>query len=116
MKITRIATAPEGHTRFHDEDIPLVPQGTIGRLSALLPAAGLVFRETDSTYDYDWHPAPRKQWVILLDGEIEIETGDGAKRRFRGGDVLQLEDVHGRGHRTRQLSTGVRHSLFIPIE
>jgi hypothetical protein len=116
MKVTRIATGPDGLTRFHDEEIPLVTSGTIGRLSALQPAAGVVFRETDASYDYDWHPTPHRQWVVLLDGEIEIETGDGATRRFGAGDILQLEDTAGRGHRTRQLSSGVRRSLFIPFD
>lgn len=35
----------------------------------------------------------------------EIETGDGEKRRFRGGDILLVEDVTGRGrHRTRRVN------------
>lgn len=116
MRFTRIATGPDGRTRFHDEDMPVTPGGTIGRLSTLQPVVGLQFRETEASYDYDWHPAPRRQWVVLLDGEIEIETGDGARRRFSAGDVLQLEDTAGLGHRTRQLSPGTRRSLFIPIE
>lgn len=115
MNATRIHADADGVTRFEDITIPLHDAGDIGRLSADLPAGAVVFRETDDTYDYDWHPAPRRQWIVLLDGRIEVETGDGEIREFGSGDILLLEDTQGRGHRTRQLSAGVRRSLFIPI-
>lgn len=115
MNATRILSGDDGATRFDDIEIPLRDAGDIGRLSADLPAGAVVFRETDDTYDFDWHPAPRRQWIVLLDGRISIETGDGEVREFGGGDLLLLEDIEGRGHRTRQLSSGVRRSLFIPI-
>jgi hypothetical protein len=116
MRTTRIFTGSDGLTHFETLEIPVAHAGTIGRLSERLPAQGIVFRETDGAYDYDWHPAPQKQWIILLDGLIEIETGDGSIRRFGGGEILLVEDTAGRGHRTRQLSPGVRRSLFIPTE
>jgi len=115
MKITRIYSDSDGITHFEDREIPLVSAGEIGRLSDPHPGSGLIFRETDGSYDYDWHPAPRQQWIVLLDGLIEIETGDGSKRQFGAGAILLLEDTAGRGHRTRQLSAGVRRSLFIPL-
>ena len=115
MKVTRIYADTDGVTHFADLEIPLQGAGDIGRLSTLQPGNGVIFRETGANYGYDWHPAPRKQWIILLDGEISIETGDGSIRRFQAGDVLRLEDTEGRGHKTRQLSAGLRRSLFIPI-
>lgn len=115
MNATRIHADAEGATRFSDIEIPLQDSGEIGRLSGDLPAQAIVFRETDASYDFDWHPAPRKQWIVLLDGLIEIETGDGEIRQFGGGEILLVEDTEGRGHRTRQLSQGIRHSLFIPF-
>jgi hypothetical protein len=115
VNATRIHADADGVSRFEDIDIPLADAGEIGRLSADLRAGAIVFRETEASYDYDWHRAPRKQWIILLDGRISIETGDGVVREFGGGDILLVEDTQGRGHRTRQLSAGVRRSLFIPI-
>jgi hypothetical protein len=115
MKVTRIYADEEGVSHFADFDVALEPGGEIGRLSSPLPGYGVIFRETESSYDYDWHRPPRKQWIVLLDGEISIETGDGATRTFRGGDVLLVEDLHGRGHKTRQTSPGKRRSVFIPI-
>ena len=73
------------------------------------------FRENDSGYDYDWHHAPQRQLIVLLDGEIEIETSFGERRRFRGGEIILVEDTHGAGHRTRSITSGPRRSLFIPL-
>ncbi len=114
MRATRIFSGSDALTHFEDFEIPLAGAGTIGRLSERLPASSVIFRETDGSYDYDWHTAPQKQWIILVDGRIEIETGDGSIRQFGAGEVLLVEDVTGRGHRTRQLTPGIRRSIFIP--
>lgn len=115
MKATRIFADTQGVSHFADFEVALKLGGDIGALSQPFPGNAVIFRETEPTYDYDWHRPPQKQWIVLLDGEIAIETGDGATRTFRGGDVLLMEDLHGRGHRTRQTSPGTRRSLFIPI-
>lgn len=116
MRVTKIATGADGETHFSDIDIPLADAGSIGRLSDIVPATRVVFRETPADYDYDWHPAPRRQYIVLLDGHIEITVGDGETRRFRGGDVLLVEDTDGRGHRTRTVDGTMRRSLFIALD
>ncbi len=116
MRITRIYTDAGGDSHFQNVDIALKDAGEIGRLSAKLPAKSIIFRENDADYDYDWHTAPEKQYIILLDGEIEIEVSDGEKRRFRGGDVLLLEDTTGRGHKTRVANNQPRRSVFVTLE
>ena len=115
MKATRIYADPQGVLHFADFEVALEAGGEIGRLSSPLPGNRVIFRETEPSYDYDWHRPPQKQWIVLLDGEISIENGDGETRTFRGGNVLLMEDLHGRGHKTRQTSPGTRRSLFIPI-
>jgi len=97
-------------------EIPLKDAGEIGRLSERVPASGIIFRENDANYDYDWHTAPARQYIIMLDGEIEIEVSSGHKRRFRGGDVLLVEDVSGRGHKTRVTNNQPRRSIFVTLE
>jgi hypothetical protein len=115
MRVTRIHAGSDGETHFEDVEIPLREAGRIGRLSERFSAKAVIFRETAADYDYDWHPAPERQYIVLLDGEIEIMVGDGETRRFRGGDVLLVEDTEGRGHRTRTVDGRVRRSLFIPL-
>ncbi|HEY5895549.1 MAG TPA: hypothetical protein VIT91_20200 [Chthoniobacterales bacterium] len=115
MKITCVENDADGRSRFREWDIPLVPSGDIGALSALVPVTGVIFRETGGDYDYDWHRAPQRQFIVLLDGEIEIETGSGEIRRFRGGEILLVSDTEGRGHRTRSVDGRLRRSLFLPL-
>ncbi len=115
MKVTRVYSDASGESHFLDKEIALHDAGQIGRLSDLQPAAGIIFRKNDATYDYDWHNAPQKQYIIMLDGEIEIEVSSGKKRTFRGGDILLVEDVSGKGHRTRTVNNQPRRSIFVTI-
>lgn len=116
MKITRVYANAEGESRFDEVDIALEDAGTIGRLSRRFPVRDIIFRENDSDYDYDWHCAPQRQYIALLDGEIEMETSDGEKRRFTGGDIILVEDTTGRGHRTRTVNDQPRRSIFVTLE
>lgn len=115
MHVTRIFADADGETHFARLDVALVDAGTIGQLSERLPATGVIFRVTPPEYDFDWHPAPQRQYIVLLDGEIEITVGDGETRRFRGGDVLLVEDTEGREHRTRTVDGRPRRSIFITL-
>ncbi len=45
--------------------------------------------------------APQKQYIVLLDGGVEIETSLGEKRKFQTGEILLLEDTTGKGHKTK---------------
>ena len=45
----------------------------------------------------DWHPAPRRQYAVIMKGVVEVTAGDGEKRRFGPGMVVLLEDTTGDG-------------------
>lgn len=115
FSITRIYSDSNGHSRFEDLTLPLHDAGEIGKLSAALPVKTVIFREVEATYDYDFHNAPQRQYLVLIDGGIEIETSLGEKRQFNTGDVLLLEDTEGKGHRTKNLLQKKRKSLFITL-
>lgn len=115
MKISRIYPTPDGETHFDEVEYPLNDKGDIGLLSDLIAVNGLIFRQTPADYDYAWHNAPHRQFVVMLDGHVEITVSDGEKRQFRGGDVFLLEDTTGRGHHTRELSGKPRRTLFIRV-
>ncbi|RDC55187.1 hypothetical protein DU508_18600 [Pedobacter chinensis] len=115
FKITRIFTDSEGESHFQDINIPLNESGEIGLLSEAQNADSVIFRKVKSSYNYDFHCAPAKQYIILLDGAIEIETSTGEKRSFFAGEVLLVEDTWGKGHRTRNLRPQVRSSIFITL-
>lgn len=115
MHITRIYNTPNGTSHFENVDIELTEAGEIGSLSERFAVSGIVFRENPSDYDYDWHNAPQRQYVVMLDGNIEIEVSDGEVRRFTGGDILLVEDTTGRGHKTRTVDGKSRRSVFVVI-
>ncbi|MFA4876390.1 MAG: cupin domain-containing protein [Methanoregula sp.] len=62
----------------------------------------------------DWHPCPARQFLALMSGTVEMETTDGTIRRFVPGDLVLLEDTSGRGHVTRNLSSGYSTFFVVP--
>ena len=96
--ITRVYSDSNGDTRFEDISIPLQDAGEIGKLASGLPVSSIIFREVEAAYDHNFHDAPQKQYLIRVNGGIEIETTFGEKRQFKSGDVLLLEDTEGKGH------------------
>jgi len=116
MTIVRLYTGTDGKSHFEDLQVPLKDGGRIGFLSEKIRATGVLFRETGGDYDYDFHTAPRRQYVVNLQGEVEIEVGDGTKRILRSGEVLLAEDTTGQGHISRAVGGKPRKSLFITLE
>ena len=113
--VTKVCSDSNGDSHFDDVEIPLVEAGSVGRISEVLPANGVVFREVEPSYDWNFHTAPQKQYIVLLDGEIEIETSLGEKRTFKAGEVLMVEDTTGKGHKTRNIHPIKRKSIFITL-
>ena len=115
FQVTRVYSDSNGDTRFEDVSISLIDAGKIGKLSEGFPVSSIIFREVEASYDYDFHNAPQRQYLILIDGGIEIETTLGEKRQFQTGEVLLLEDTDGKGHRTRNLQPKKRKSVFVTL-
>jgi hypothetical protein len=117
VRVTRIFTGTDGESHFEDLDIPLRDFGAVGAMSEPIGVTGLVLRETGPDYDLDWHHAPRRQFVVMLSGGlVEIEVGDGSRRRLGPGDILLAEDTTGRGHISRAVDDQPRVSLFITLD
>ena len=45
------------------------------------------------------HP-PTRQFVVCVDGHLEVTASDGEKHSIGPGDCLLMEDVDGKGHRS----------------
>lgn len=113
--VHRIYSDAAGDTHFDEVTIPLKENGMIGSLSNAIAVDSIIFREVEPSYDWDFHTAPQRQFIILLDGEIEIETSLHDKKNFSGGDVLLVEDTTGKGHKTKNLKPTKRKSIFITL-
>lgn len=116
MKLTRIYAGADGESHFGDFELELKDAGDIGRLTPLQAATGIIFRETSGDYDYAWHNAPRRQYVVILEGEVDFTVSDGETRRFGGGDAVLLEDTTGKGHYSRAVNGQARKSIFITLD
>ena len=116
MKLTRIYTGDDGESHFSDEEIPLKDQGHVGQFSEWAKATGVLFRAVQGDYNYDFHCAPRRQYIVNLTGSVEIEVGSGDKRVFGPGDIMLVEDTHGHGHISRAVNNENRTCIFISTD
>ncbi len=116
MKYTRLYTGPDGLSHFQDIEVPLTSGESGQYLSELIKATGVIFRVTGADYDYNWHNAPRRQFVVNLEGGVEIVASDGTTRRFGPGEIFLAEDITGKGHISRAVNNQPRKSLFIALD
>jgi hypothetical protein len=111
----RIYAGPDGESHFEDIDIPLTGQPGGSEYSDLYPATGVIFRRSPADQLLDWHPAPRRQFVITLSGGAEVEASDGEIRHIGPGTIMLADDTTGKGHITRGRGTEERLSIFVPL-
>ncbi|MFC1922137.1 hypothetical protein ACFLY4_02520 [Chloroflexota bacterium] len=119
MKITRFFTTEHGESRFSEIDIPIDYRredydGNVIFLSKAFNSPRVRFVELPEGYDQGWHNAPRRQFVILLSGVVEVQTSDNQIRQWGAGDVVLADDVSGKGHQTRAIDGSVR-MVYVPI-
>ncbi|MFM9881569.1 MAG: hypothetical protein ACKVQT_00960 [Burkholderiales bacterium] len=115
MRIHNLYTDANGESHFRDIEVDWVEERRGSKLSKRLPATGIIFRETSAEYDLDWHPAPRRQYIVNLDAGVQITASDGEVRIIGAGEIILVEDITGKGHLSKGLGK-MRHSLFIPID
>ena len=92
MKIVRLYTGTDGESHFEDIEVELKSIRHM-MASELVPAHGIIFRTAPADHYSPYHPAPKRQYVITLCGQVEIETGDGTIRRFGPGDVMLAQKI-----------------------
>src|ERR1700692_3958175 len=119
MKIVRFASASDGGSQFVELGIPIdnAPPDAYGSTvhrSSILPAQSTMVTEMPEGLYQDWHPASRRQLLIVLSGTLEVETSDGRKHRCSSGEVFLADDVGSRGHRTRTIG-GPARVVFVHL-
>ncbi len=112
MKVTRIFADDDSETYFEDLDIRFDSERP-GAYSNTLPVERFFLRTFPAGHVVDYHVAPRRQWVIIASGVIEIECAGGC-RRFSGGDILFMDNLEGRGHITRGVE-GTWVLAYLPV-
>lgn len=110
MGTFRLYTGADGQSHVEPVDLAKATEWTKG-----IPTKDITFREWPVGRDLDWHPAPRRQFVIILSGRLEIGLGDGTKHVFGPGDARLVEDTTGKGHTTRVLGNERCVTATIPL-
>jgi hypothetical protein len=110
VKCTRIYTDTHGESHFDEVRIELqptdfAPPASPMHASDFFAATQYGFLSSDTGWFGDWHPTPKRQIAFFLGGALEIEVSDGETRRFGAGDVVLVEDTHGKGHTSRTIET-----------
>jgi hypothetical protein len=119
----RLYTGADNETHFDDVNVTFVYQDYGTKIptvwfpqDGIMEAAGFHFVSMPAGWDGgDWHPAPRRQFIIPLSGEMEFEVSDGERRVFGPGDILLVEDTTGKGHISRMVSSSLGVFAVVPL-
>jgi hypothetical protein len=107
MKIMRVYSGSDGQSHFDEIEV---------ESEKLQPAEGIIFRHVPPDYLNTWHTAPKRQYVINLSGESEVEVGDGTRRRLGPGDIYLADDTTGQGHISRAIGSQPRVFVTIAVK
>ncbi len=83
-------------------------------LESLKTCSGCSLQTNEPSEFSDIHPAPRRRWMTMLRGQIDIQLADGAIHSFGPNDLRLWEDVTGKGHKTRFPVPSVSISMPLP--
>ena len=83
-------------------------------LESLGTCTGSSIQINEPTEFSEMHPAPRRRWMSMLSGQIDIQMADGTIHSFGPNDLRLWEDVIGTGHKTRFPVPSVSISMPLP--
>lgn len=70
-------------------------------VSEFAPASRYGFLQVPAGWIGERHPSPMRMWIFILSSEMEFEASDGQRQAASPGSALLLEDIAGKGHRSR---------------
>ena len=86
-------------------------------ISGMWPTKNAFFFSAPPGWDGKWHPVPARQFMSILQGEVEVQVSDGETRHFKPGDLALVEDLIGKGHYTSVPADGEAiHVLVVQID
>ena len=116
FKYVRLFATPDGESHIEDVEVLLSDSGRGIDFSDEVQATGVNFANFRDAYDMDAHTAPRRRFVVLLSGSIELEVSDGSTRVLGPGSVLLAEDTTGRGHKSRAVGPDDRLAVYVQLD
>ncbi|WP_284462850.1 hypothetical protein [Chryseobacterium sp.] len=117
-----VSVTPEASSEF----IPAVrlinnPDGSCtfekGKIPTLKHMNTTTFWMSNKTEEWEKnaHPAPRRQYVITIKGNIRFKVTDGSTFIIKPGVVLLAEDLKGTGHSWDMVKSKEWERLYVPI-
>ena len=115
-------TDTDGKARFKEEPIELGEGTPASQLSQLSPSQGYQLRHSPVGFRSQFHCTITPQWVLILQGQMEIGLQGGESRVFKAGEHFYSDDklpegatfdpaVH--GHWSRQVGDEPLVTMFV---
>jgi hypothetical protein len=105
----RLYADESGESRFEEVSVSLeltdfAPPAAPAHLAAIGEVSSMAIVVGDESWaGEEPHPAPARQYMVSLQGAVEVTASDGDTRRVGPGEVLLIEDTTGKGHSTRAI-------------
>ncbi len=115
MKIVRMYSG--GDNRSHLEEIPLAlkPSRLGGSTPEIESVRGRPYMAVNTSATPDFHPAPRRQYLVVVEGKIDAIVGDGSRMTLVAGDILFADDLVGEGHIVRMNGCDRWVAFIVPL-
>jgi hypothetical protein len=93
LLLPELFTDADGRAKFRDQRIDLTEGSPAARLSALTQGNGHQFRISPVGFRSQFHCSTTPQWLVVLQGVMEIGLQDGRSRIFRAGQCFYSNDT-----------------------
>jgi hypothetical protein len=93
LLLPELFTDADGRAKFRDKRLDLSEGSTAAALSALAPNSGHQFRKSPVGFRSHFHCTTTPQWLIVLQGAMEIGLQDGSSRIFQAGQCFYSNDT-----------------------
>ena len=120
MQYVRLYSDENGDSRFAEaalalDEIDYRPPAPAVFVSHAFQSGFLQFIRLPGGWTGEAINPPERQFLIFLDGHLEVTASDGEKRSFGPGDRVLMEDVHGKGHRSHVRGAHDCLAAIVPI-
>ena len=112
--MTRLYTGADGQTHAEEIEAKFTAGGP-NEVFKLMAITGAELHRYPPGTVQDWHNAPRRQYVITLSGQGEVELTGGKKIHMGPGHIDLAEDTTGKGHITRTIGNEDRVTVTLPL-
>jgi len=107
----RMYVNDEGKSTWEEIDLAKMPEWTKG-----LDTTNVRFGSRAPGVLQDWHPAPQRQFIFIISGQLEIGFEDGSTKVFGPGDARLVEDITGKGHTTIAIGNEPCITATVPLK